>query len=104
LKEVIVQIVETYWQKPVVVRLQNGLEHTFLSVEDSLDFLENEWPIRNGRHRHRAIDLCRSAMNRTTSSEVAREAFIAACIEAGIETMFVFRRATAEQPRILRLR
>jgi hypothetical protein len=97
-----VQIVETPWQKPVVVRLQNGLEHTFLSIEDSLDFLENEWPIRNGRHQDRAIDLCRSVLNRMASSEVAREAFIAACMEAGMQPMFVFRRHTAEQPRVFR--
>ena len=38
------QIVETYWRNPISVRLQNGLEHTFHSVQDTLDFLENEWP------------------------------------------------------------
>jgi len=97
-----VQVVETYWQKPVTVRLQNGLEHTFLCVEDSLDFLENEWPTKNGKHQGRAIDQCRAALNRITSNEVAREAFIAACIEAGMTPVFVLGRSRAEHELVSR--
>lgn len=97
------QVVESYWQKPVTVRLQNGLEHTFLSVEESLDFLENEWPTRNGRHQDRAVDLCRAALNRMASTEVAREAFIAACIEAGMSPIFVFNRPSKAQPIVSRV-
>jgi hypothetical protein len=59
-----------------------GLEHTFHSVEDALDFLENEWPTRTGRYRGRAIELCRTALNRIGPLEAAREAMISACLEA----------------------
>lgn len=88
------QVIETFWQKPITIRLQNGLDHTFLCIEDSLDFLENEWPIKAGRHQCRAIDLCRSAVNRITSTEVAHEALISACIEAGMPPVI-----TVQSPR-----
>jgi hypothetical protein len=77
-------IVETHWRKPISVRLHNGLERTFHSVEDSLDFLENEWPTRTGAHRVRATDLCRAALSRTGATEAAREAMISACLEANM--------------------
>lgn len=78
------QVIETYWEKPITVRLQNGLEHTFHSLEDSLDFLENEWPTKFGMHHRRALDLCRAAARRMIVSEAAREAFISACLEANM--------------------
>jgi hypothetical protein len=74
----------TLWLKPVTVKRQNGLPHTFNTLEDSLDFLEHEWPVRYGVHHRRAIDLCRSAMQRRVAVEAAREAFIGACFEAGM--------------------
>jgi hypothetical protein len=79
-----VQVIETYWEKPITVRLQNGLEHTFHSLEDSLDFLENEWPTKFGIHHRRALDLCRAATVRMVATEAAREAFISACLEANM--------------------
>jgi len=79
-----VQVIETYWEKPITVRLQNGLEHTFHSLEDSLDFLENEWPTKFGIHHRRALDLCRAATVRMVAIEAAREAFISACLEANM--------------------
>jgi hypothetical protein len=74
--------IDALWNKPVTVRLQNGLLHTFHSLEDTIDFLENEWPNPYGTHHRRALDLCRAARMRLTSREAAREAFIAACLEA----------------------
>ena len=78
------QVIETYWEKPITVRLQSGLEHTFHSLEDSLDFLESEWPTMVGMHHQRALDLCRAAARRMVVTEAAREAFISACIEANM--------------------
>ena len=72
------------WRVPVNVRLQCGLERTFLSVQDALDFLENEWPLRRGERYDRAVRKCRAALKRLVPHEVAREAFIAACFEAGM--------------------
>jgi hypothetical protein len=97
------RIVETYWRKPISVRLQNGLEHTFHSVQDTLDFLENEWPMRSGGHRDRAVELCRAALTRIGSSEVAREAVISACLEANMPLLMRHRpspHAVSQLPRI----
>lgn len=87
------QVVETYWNKPVSVRLQNGLEHTFHSLKDSLDFLENEWPIRSGKHHAKALECCRAASRRMVATEMAREAFIAACLEAGMPLVMTARQS-----------
>ena len=72
------------WRAPVKVHLQCGLERTFVSVYDALDFLENEWPLRRGERYGRAVRRCRGALARITPVEMAREAFIAACLEAGM--------------------
>jgi len=72
------------WHIALRVRLQCGLERTFSSVYEALDFLENEWPVRRGERYARAVKLCRSALDRSAASAVAREAFVAACLEAGM--------------------
>jgi hypothetical protein len=77
-------IPEMPFRTPVVVWLPSGLEHSFHSVYDALDFLENEWPVRHGQRYERAVSECRDALNRKRPTEVAREAFIAACLEAGL--------------------
>lgn len=81
------QIVETHWRMPISVRLHSGLQHTFHSVEDTLDF----WPIRYGAHHLRALDLCRAAKMRTASSEAAREVVISACLEANMPLVMPLR-------------
>ncbi|MDW9355942.1 DUF982 domain-containing protein [Sinorhizobium meliloti] len=75
---------EIPWTIPLTVRLSNGLTHTFASVYEALDFLENEWPLRKGERYERAVRTCRRALNRMTPAAVARESFIAACLEAGM--------------------
>lgn len=77
---------EMPWPVPVRVRLQSGVERSFSSVYDALDFLHNEWPTRHGYRYDRAIQQCGEALRRTLPSAVAREAFIAACLEAGMST------------------
>ncbi len=72
------------WRDPVAIRLQCGLDRTFHTAFDALDFLENEWPLRHGERYERAINKCRGAISRAVPAEVAREAFFAACIEAGM--------------------
>jgi hypothetical protein len=77
-------IIDIPWQQPVSVKLQNGSTRLFRGAYDALDFLENEWPVRKGHHYQNTISLCRSALNRSISTEVAREAFLASCLEAGM--------------------
>ena len=86
------RVIETFWDKPITVRLQNGLQHTFHSLEESIDFLENEWPVRYGDHHRRALDLCRAAASRLVAKEAAREAFIAACLEANMPLVIAVSR------------
>lgn len=75
---------EIPWTIPLTVRLSNGLTRTFASVYEAVDFLEHEWPLRKGERYERALRTCRRAFNRMTPAAVAREAFIAACLEAGM--------------------
>jgi hypothetical protein len=74
------------WSTPVSVRLQSGIGRLFASVLDAQDFLENEWPIRSGAYHDAAIVSCRRALNKSTPPAVAREMFVAACLEAGLRT------------------
>lgn len=90
-------IAEMPWSVPLTVRFQNGTSHVFSSVFDALDFLENEWPLRRGQRYERAIKTCRGALHRTTPVAIAREAFIAACLEAGLPVTGTIEPVTAHQ-------
>jgi hypothetical protein len=85
LKELNMKIIDIPWHQPITVQLQNGTERRFGGAYEALDFLENEWPVRKGRHYESAKSLCRAALNRSIATEVAREAFIASCLEAGLD-------------------
>ncbi|MBB1248029.1 MULTISPECIES: DUF982 domain-containing protein [unclassified Rhizobium] len=78
------QINDIPWRQTITVQLQNGAFRHFAGAYDALDFLENEWPVRKGRHYENAITQCRAALCRAAPVEVAREAFIASCIEAAL--------------------
>jgi hypothetical protein len=77
-------IIDIPWHQPVCVKLQNGSTRFFRGAYDALDFLENEWPVRKGTHYDNAIRLCGAALTRNASPEVAREAFLAASLEASM--------------------
>lgn len=77
-------LADVIFSTPLHVHLSNGLSRTFDSVNDTLDFLEHEWPLRHGERYKRACDKCRAALLRRTPVAIAREAFIAACLEAGL--------------------
>jgi hypothetical protein len=77
-------LLDVRWARPVKVRLQCGLEHSFTSIYDALDFLENEWPIRQGRRYDHAVKRCRRALSGVIPAAIVREDFVAACLEAGL--------------------
>ncbi|GLR54893.1 DUF982 domain-containing protein [Shinella yambaruensis] len=77
-------LADVFFSTPLHVHLSNGLGRTFDSVNDTLDFLENEWPLRHGQRYKRACEKCRAALLRQVPVAVAREAFVAACLEAGL--------------------
>ncbi|MCJ9750752.1 DUF982 domain-containing protein [Neorhizobium sp. BETTINA12A] len=78
------EIPDSPFSCPVTTRLQSGLEHTFQNAYDALDFLENEWPSRRGELWHRAVRKCRAAVESSAPSDIAQEAFVSACLEAGM--------------------
>jgi hypothetical protein len=82
------------WTRPVTVRLQNGLERTFVGAYDALDFLQNEWPLRHGEPYERAVKTCCGALGGATPLAVSREAFVAACLEDGMAAIVAPRKTT----------
>ena len=84
------------WIRPVTIRLQCGLERSFSGAYDALDFLENEWPVRHGKQYERAGKTCRGALNGVIPSIVAREAFLAACLEADMPALTSPRKAVPQ--------
>jgi hypothetical protein len=87
------------WSIPLSVRFSSGVSHLFSGPYDALDFLENEWPTRNGQKFIQAVRLCRSALNRGTPLAIARKAFIAACLEVGIQVTEAAPLKVAHAPR-----
>ena len=77
-------LADLFFSIPLNVNLPSGQSRTFDSVTDALDFLENTWPLRHGERHKRACENCRAALLRKTPAAVAREAFIAACLEASM--------------------
>ncbi|MDP9813407.1 hypothetical protein J2W42_006281 [Rhizobium tibeticum] len=75
---------DVLWSSPVIVRLQNGTEKSFESVYDTLDFLEHEWPRAHGAYHDAAVVSCRRVLGNYTPPAVAKELFLAACLEAGL--------------------
>ena len=86
------------WTRPVTVRLQCGLERTFTGIYDALDFLENEWPLRHGERHDRAVKTCRRALNGIVPAVIAREAFVAACLEAGMPAVIAPSQTVSKSP------
>lgn len=75
---------DVFFSIPLQVNLPSGLSRTFDSINDTVDFLENEWPRRHGERYKRACEGCRAALLRQIPVAVAHEAFVAACREAGM--------------------
>jgi hypothetical protein len=75
---------DVHFAAPLSVRFPNGLIRAFDGLHDAVDFLENEWPLRHGDRYAQACKTCRAALNRAAPIAVAREAFVAACLEAGL--------------------
>lgn len=89
------------WLAPVMVSFLPRAERQFDCVHDALDYLEHEWPTPGGRHHTRARQLLRLALARQISAEEAREAFVAACIEAnvlGTQHIEIIRRRPRREP------
>jgi hypothetical protein len=75
------------WPQALQVRMQSGLERRFDNPQDAADFLEHEWPVKHGEKYELALRACYNAGQKEVPLGAAREAFIAACLEAKLEVM-----------------
>jgi Protein of unknown function (DUF982) len=72
------------WDVPVHVRIGSGMTETIDGPEEALNYLMTRWPAERGPHYERANVSCDAAVHRYGSLGEAREAFIAAAIEARV--------------------
>lgn len=72
------------WQTPVYVRIGYGSSESLHGPNEALVYLANRWPAKRGPYYENAKFACVIAVEQNGSSEIAREAFIAAAIEANI--------------------
>ena len=72
------------WSKPVLIKMPHGIQRNVEGPVAALSLLDEEWPAHRGRHYDAARAVCRAALERMTSAEVARESFISASIAAAV--------------------
>ena len=72
------------WQAPVWVRVGQGIAEPVWGPKQALDCLSYRWPAVQGRHYRGAKANCIAAVGRQLASELAREAFVRASIEAAM--------------------
>ncbi len=71
-----------HWSGPVYVRIGHGSSETIDNAGSALRFLTLRWPTERGEKYNLACIVCANALERRASPEEAKEAFIAAAIEA----------------------
>ena len=74
----------TLWHAPVEVRLSRDLSEKVEGASQALHYLMIRWPTDRGRHYEAACMISANAVQGKGSVEFAREAFIAAAIEARV--------------------
>lgn len=74
---------ELIWSTPLHINLPHGKEHTVSSVNEAFALVQDGWPRIDGEQYRQCCLTCRAALNGRAPAAVAREHFIAACLEAG---------------------
>lgn len=77
-------IVASTWRTPVYVRIGFGSAEKIEGPNKALHYLMLRWPTERGLKYDQACMACANAVERTSSAEEAREAFIAGAIEASV--------------------
>lgn len=72
------------WRHHVVLQWGDGRVERISGPSAALRAMEVKWPPHRGLHFVTAKAACIGALNRKCSAELAREAFIAAAIEADV--------------------
>ena len=73
-----------HWSAPVHVRVGHGSSESIFGPEAAVEYLRYRWPARSNQHYLNAMRACTAAIDRSESPDFARDAFIAACIEANM--------------------
>ncbi|CDZ73512.1 DUF982 domain-containing protein [Neorhizobium galegae] len=81
-KRIPAYIAGVQWSTPVAVRIGYGSPEMIENAADALEFLERRWPHERDKQYQAAKQACEGALFHSRSSSIAREAFIAAAIEA----------------------
>ncbi|WP_117195680.1 DUF982 domain-containing protein [Rhizobium terrae] len=71
------------WKSPI--RIENpetGVIRTVKTVREAKTVLDRFWPAYHGSQHHRAEEVCAAALNGKSEPTEARQAFIAAAVEA----------------------
>ena len=77
-----IRISHVRWLSPVRVRIGYGFPETIGSPSEALGYLQYRWPAVDGDHCRQAKMLCAHAVQNPGLTDVAREAFLRACVEA----------------------
>lgn len=72
------------WVTPLYIRIGYGSSEKVEGPADALHYLAVRWPAERGKRYNLARVICADAVERRASVEEAREAFIAAAIEAHV--------------------
>jgi hypothetical protein len=72
------------WKELVYIRIRTGCADLIKGPNDAFAALNNRWPAEHGPHYHHAKRSCGIAAAGDLPAEVAREAFIAAALEASV--------------------
>lgn len=72
------------WVAPVYVRIGYGASESVKGPDEAFHYLMQRWPIDRGTKYDMACIVVANAVEKRASAEEAREAFIAAAIEARV--------------------
>ncbi|HEX2146562.1 MAG TPA: DUF982 domain-containing protein [Pseudorhizobium sp.] len=70
------------WSSPVRVKIGYGFPEAIRGPREALNYLQFRWPAVDGENIRAARLACADAAQQLISPEVARGAFVKACIEA----------------------
>ncbi|WP_374191448.1 DUF982 domain-containing protein [Rhizobium rhizogenes] len=70
------------WNAPVCVPIDDRFAWSVGGPEDAIHFLSMRWSSNKGTSYMRAKEKCLAAISHRIAVESAREAFVAACLDA----------------------
>jgi hypothetical protein len=72
------------WSVLIAVRIDGGNSELIHGPEEALFLIEHHWPIKTAPMKDAALRRCIAAKNYELPCEIAKQAFVAAAIEASV--------------------